>query len=467
MRQPATATARPAASAPGVFDRQQRALTTGILLAITVVALEVLAVATVMPAAQRDLGGLRLYGWAFGGFMLASLVGIAWASREADRHGPARPLAVALAFFAAGLLIAGLAPSMLVLVIGRAIQGAGAGAMPAISYVAVGRGYPEATRPRMFALIATAWVVPGFAGPALAGVVAELASWRAVFVGLVPLLGLLAALTYPPLARLGPPATHEPPTGAGLVSALRVAVGAAGALAGLSVGGLWGASIAVAGLAVGLGPFRRLVPPGTLRAAPGIPAAIAGHGLLNLAFFGTEAFVPLMLTAVRGQSAIVAGIALTAATVAWTGGAWIQERAGERMPRRSTAMFGLLLLAAGCAGAAAGTDPRVPVVASIALWSVGGLGIGLAYQSYSLIVLAATSPGREGAAASSLKITEMLGAALGAGIAGVIVALDASDGPRALFVQATFLLMAALSVAGALTALRVGRAQHAPAHIAR
>ena len=72
---------------PGLWAPQRRALTVGLVLTITFVASEALAVVTVMPVVARDLGGLRLYGWVFSGFMLGSVVGIVAAGREADRRG--------------------------------------------------------------------------------------------------------------------------------------------------------------------------------------------------------------------------------------------------------------------------------------------------------------------------------------------------------------------------------------------
>src|SRR5699024_10631260 len=153
----------------------------------TLVGFEALAIATAMPAVEDDLGDIYLYGWVFSAFLLASLVGIAYAGDRADVAGPARPFAIGLGLFAVGLIIGGAAPSMQVLVLGRAIQGLGAGAIPAIAYVAIGLAYPEALRPRMFALNATAWVLPGLVGPAIAGAIAEFLTWRVVFVGLVPL----------------------------------------------------------------------------------------------------------------------------------------------------------------------------------------------------------------------------------------------------------------------------------------
>jgi MFS family permease len=114
----------------GLWTPQTRALTVGLVLTITFVASEALAVVTVMPVVARDLGGLRLYGWVFSAFMLGSVVGIVAAGREADRRGPAVPFVAALILFASGLAIAGLAPSMEVLVGGRVLQGMGAGAVP-------------------------------------------------------------------------------------------------------------------------------------------------------------------------------------------------------------------------------------------------------------------------------------------------------------------------------------------------
>src|SRR5256885_8569634 len=78
---------------PGLWAPQRRALTTGLVLTITFVASEALAVVTVMPVVARDLGGLRLYGWVFSGFMLGSVVGIVASGREADRRGPAAAVA--------------------------------------------------------------------------------------------------------------------------------------------------------------------------------------------------------------------------------------------------------------------------------------------------------------------------------------------------------------------------------------
>src|SRR6266545_2420456 len=334
----------------GIWAGPNRWLTIGLVLTVVGAAFEALAVATTLPATVRDLGGLALYGWAFSAFMLTNLIGITVAGDEADRHGPARPYAVGVALFALGLLVAGLAPNMVVVILGRAVQGFGAGVISAVAYVAIGRGYAESERPRMLAVMSSAWVVPGLVGPALAGLVVDHAGWRWVFLGLVPLPIVAAALALPALRSLARSA-EAPRDWSNMRAAVRLAAGAALGLAGLGVPSpLAAGALLVAGAALGLPALTRLLPAGTLRAAPGLPATIAASGLLNLAFFGADAFVPLALTAGRGQTATVAGLALTAATITWTTGSWVQAHLATRPIRRGVVIAGLALLAAGIAG---------------------------------------------------------------------------------------------------------------------
>ncbi len=146
------------------------------------------------------------YGWVTTSFFLGTMIGIVFAGGQADRHGLGRPYVVGLILFAVGLVVAGLAPSMPVLVVGRFVQGFGAGVVPAIGYVAIGRVYPIDVRPRMFAVLSTAWVVPGVIGPALAERVSAWVSWRAVFLGLLPLVAVAGSLIIPQMMRLRAPA---------------------------------------------------------------------------------------------------------------------------------------------------------------------------------------------------------------------------------------------------------------------
>ena len=179
----------------GLWSPHRRSLTIGLVLTITLVAFEALAISTIMPKVASELDGLELYGWVFTSFLLGSLIGIVVVGGAIDRRGLALPFALGLGLFAVGLLVGGLAPSMPVLVAARFVQGLGGGTVPPIAYVAIGRSLPETLRARMFATMSTAWVLPGVIGPAIAGAIGELVGWRAVFLGLLPLIALVGTMT--------------------------------------------------------------------------------------------------------------------------------------------------------------------------------------------------------------------------------------------------------------------------------
>jgi MFS family permease len=424
----------------GLWAPQTRGLTAGLVLSITFVASEALAVVTVMPLVAQDLGGLRLYGWVFSAFMLGSVVGIVVAGREADRRGPAIPFVGGLVLFGSGLAVAGLAPSMGVLVAGRVLQGLGAGAVPSVAYAAIGRSFPGPLQARMMAVLSTAWVVPGLAGPAVAAEVAHVFGWRWVFLGLLPVVAVAGSIAVPALVRLGPPGAGQVQEHQ-LIYGVAVAAGATMILAGLTLV----AGLIVAGVAAGLPALRRLVPAGTLTARSGLPATILSRGLLTFTFFGADAYVTLAITAVRHRSPLVAGIAVTGATLGWTAGAWVQARLSETWPGRRFVRTGLVIVLAGIAGMVLVLQPHVPVAMGLVAWTVAGLGMGLAYAPLSLMMLREAPPGREGRTSASLNLADVLGTALGIGVGGAAVAAGAGrDLP--LGITAAFAASAAVGV---------------------
>ena len=446
--------------APGLWAPQRRALTTGLVLTITFVASEALAVVTVMPVVARDLGGLRLYGWVFSAFMLGSVVGIVAAGREADRRGPAVPFVAGVVLFGSGLAVAGLAPSMDVLVAGRVLQGLGAGAVPSVAYATIGRSLPDTLRARMMAVLSTAWVAPGLVGPAISAEVAHLFGWRWVFLGLLPVVAVAGSLAVPALIRLGPPAAAHAREHR-LTDGLLTAAGATMLLAGLSLAAgsgaiLPGLALIAGGGVAGLPALRRLVPAGTLTGRPGLPATIASRGLLTFTFFGADAYVTLALTAVRHRSPVFAGIAVTGATVAWTAGAWVQARLSGAWEGRRLVRAGLLIILAAIAGMVLVLRPAVPVVVGLAAWTLAGLGMGLAYAPLSLMMLRNALPGQEGQASASLNLADVLGTAIGIGVGGAAVAAaaggDLRPGITAAFAVAAAVGLVALAFAGRLPA---------------
>jgi len=272
---------------------------------------------------------------------------------------------------------------------------------------------------------------------------------------LLPLVLLAAVMTLPPLRGLRAPenATVEDRRR----EAVALTIGAALVLAGLSSGApIVGPLLAVPGLVVATRAFVRLVPSGTLRLRPGLPASVAVRGILTFAFFGVDAYVSLTLSSVRGTSTTFAGIALTAATLTWTAASWIQAREVDRVGPRRLVEQGFLFVAAGNLALTATLFDAVPIAMGVVAWAIAGLGMGLAYAPLSLIVLAEAPSGQEGAATAALQLSDVLGIALGTGLTGAVVAIGDSwpHAPRGALLIA-FPILTAVAIAGAFAAHRL------------
>lgn len=399
-----------------------RPLTVGLLIVATAWAFESLAVATILPEAATELGGLNLYGWAFSAFLLANLVTVSIAGSEVDRVGPLIPFALGIGFFILGLALAAIAPTMPLLVGARTVQGIGAGMLSAVSFAVIGGSYPDSARPRMLALMSTAWVIPGLGGPAVAGIVGELAGWRWVFAGVIPFPLIAAALAGPALRAL-PQGRGGVPDRSRFIGSALLAAGLGLLLAGLTQEQLvLLAPLSLVGLALLALALPRVLTPAALCVAPGAPAAVLTMILLSLGFFAVEPFIPLLLIELRGQSIAFGGLPLTAAAVTWTTGAWLVERRAATANRTHVARVGFVLIAIGVGLVAAAVQPAIPPAVALLAWGFAGLGMGLAFTAMQLVTMEQSPPETLGRATSTLQLVHTGAIALAAGVGGAIIA---------------------------------------------
>ena len=216
-------------------------------------------------------------------------------------------------------------------------------------------------------------------------------------------------------------------------------------------------ALVVAGALPAVWAFVRLVPEGTVRLHPGLPAAVAARGILTFAFFGTDAYVSLAVTDAHDADTWVAGLALTGATLAWTTGAWVQQRLVVQHGPRWLVRRGMAVIAVGIVGMIVALG-SVPVGATVLAWTIGGLGMGLSYAPISVTVLGSAAPGQEGRASASLQLTDVLGVALGTGLVGVFVALgEGRDWATGSSLTIGFVVTLAVAVGGVVAAGRLPR----------
>lgn len=440
------------------FSPEYRVLSAGIFALIVGIAFEFMAVATALPIAARELGGLGLFPWALTGFLGAAMFANGVAGEVSDRIGPRIPLAGGGFAFGLGLLISGLAPTMEVLILGRVVQGLGAGFVIVAVYVVIANCYPETHRPRVMSLIATAWVVPSVVGPFVAGGLTELVSWRWAFLFLVPLVPVPMMAVLP---RISPGRSDVRRPGR-----VQLAAAMAGGAATLQWAGLEAENrrwlTAVLGAAVGIAlvvvAALRLFPAGTLWLRRGLPSVVAFRGVMAGGFFGCQAYVPLMLVEHRGATPTMAGLAVAGTALGWSTGSWWQGRPSTRR-RSSLVRIGSSVAAAGVlvtSAAAVVTDAVVvPAwVAGVGL-VIGGLGMGLSMASNAVLLFDLSPVEDRGANSAAIQMSDSLGGLLVIGGAGVVYAMGHTTMEATPLFSLIFAIAFAVTLFAVYVAMRV------------
>ncbi|WP_237563446.1 MFS transporter [Arthrobacter sp. H-02-3] len=432
-----------------------------------------------MPLVSRELDGASLYALAFAGPLATGVIGMVAAGSWSDRKGPVAPLLAAVGMFVLGLLIAGTAGTMPVLVSGRLVQGLGGGALTVALYVVIARVYPPVLHPKIFAAFSAAWVIPSLVGPFAAGVVAQVAGWQWVFLGVVGLVVPALLLTVPALRGLhgtpaaAPAAAAAPGAACGEAAAVETAGGARppggpaklalAALAALAVLGLnlsaevpgAGGVLAAAAVAVALLAVRPLMPRGTLTARRGLPSVILTRGLASAAFFGAEVYLPYLLVERYAFAPTFAGLTLTGGAIAWAAASAIQGRLGTRLEHRRAVRIGSALVLGAVVLAFVTTVLAWPAAVAIAGWILAGGGMGLMYPRLSVMTLALSTRDTEGFNSSAMSISDSLGGALALAGTGVVFAAFSTATTAAASFAGVFALTAVIGVAAVAVSPRV------------
>jgi MFS family permease len=414
-----TGTPTAVAADESLRDPRYRLQITGLVIVITVVAVEAMSVATVMPTVVRALHGLRYYSWGFTAYLLADVIGMVDAGRRCDRHGPTPSLVGGLVAFGAGLIVASAAPDIAAFLVGRVLQGLGGGSMIVAAYVVVARAFPDTMHPKVFGVLSAAWVVPSLVGPALAGVVASAFGWRWVFAGIAPIALGGAALLVPVLRSLPPVPRAGSPNPNGIMRGVQLAAGLGFMQLAAELISWWSLAVLAAAVVVGARPLRHLLPAGSLRLARGLPTVVMLRGILTCAFFGAEAYLPLTLTRVHGGTPKVVGIPLTLAALGWSAGSWWQARQSRGQVTRLRLGFGFV--AVGTALLIMIAAPAVSLWLAAPIWAFAGAGMGLAMPTISVLMLELSSHDAQGSNSAALQISDMAGSIVGIAAAGALV----------------------------------------------
>lgn len=436
----------------------------GIFSLAFLVAFESLAVVTVMPVVADELDGLGLYALTFAAPTAVAVVSMTIAGPLMDRRGPGPALRAGVGIFAAGLLVSGLAPTMETFLIGRAVQGLGMGFISVGLYVVIGGVFPEHMRARVFTVMTSAWLLPALVGPVVAGFVAERAGWRWVFLS-VPVVAVGSLLLiWAALGRLGgnPGTTFDR-------RRLWWASLTAGGILAVSIAGQravsWWPVLLVGALALVVAYAPRLLPRGTWSGRRGLPSIMATRSLLNAGFFSAETYVPLALVQHHGLNVSQAGLLLTSAAVMWFSGSWFAAHVPALASKRLRVRLGVGCVLLGIGSGFLTLIDGVPVALIAVIWSIGGLGMGMAAPTLGILLLDHSAPGEQGANSAAMQtsdaVVQSLALAIGSVVFAVMLSVDEMTG--------YVLVFALAAVAGTLAvaaSARVGEAAGQPTQAA-
>ena len=432
-----------------------RPITIGILSVMTLAAFEAIATATAMPVVARELDALGGYTWAFNAYIAASLLAMVIAGLWCDASGPRGSIILGISAFVIGSVVAGAAPSLAVLIAGRAGQGVGSGAVIVGLYVLIARAYPESLRPKAFSALAAAWVLPSLVGPLVAGWLADSVSWRLVF-WVVPIFVLPPLLLLLPRLAAHQGGTPNPRARQRILAGIVATGGLLAVQDGLLRVSAPGIAEAGLGILLILGAARVLLPAGSLTFARGLPTTIMMRGLIAAGYFSAEVFLPLALVEIKGVSITVAGLALAVGAASWAIGSFAQSRLSGSTDRSTAVLVGALVVVVAILTLPLVLVPSVSVWVAAGSWALAALGMGLAIPSISVQTMRLSPEADQGMNSSALQIVDSVLVVVGTALIGTVYAHAVVTGGAT---SATYSIMwiaaAAIVVAAALLAPRM------------
>ena len=470
-----TSSAAAAAPRAGWLDlvREGRGVYSALIcLGVSLHAMDVFIIATVMPSVVSEIGGVAFYTWSAMLYVITSIIGAACGGYTRAALGSRRGYALGGLIFMVGTIGCAVSPSMAALLVARAIQGFGGGLTMAQSMALISELYAGTLRQRIMAANNIVWTVTALAGPTIGGVFADIGFWRGAFWVTVPISVWMVVVAWRrlPVSGRAPNLPRLPLERLGLLALAVVAVAAAGQL---NERALQLALIAVA-VALMWFTFHRdntssshLFPHGALDVRTQTGLAYWVVICVSISYATISLFMPLVLQRVHNVTPLFAGSFNMLLSVMWSVGAVaVAGMTGWR--QRAAMVVGAAFMAIGAAGMAIGTaEAPTWVVAVFA--SFVGLGIGANNVILFNWVMSHASKGEETLTASSLPAIRSIGVAFGSALSGVIAnsaglteTADAASVARAVdWVYGLDVIPALLATA--LT-VRLVTASHARAH---
>jgi EmrB/QacA subfamily drug resistance transporter len=422
-------TTTPPATSKGIGLRSERGpVLAALMLSTGLVALDSTIIATAVPSVVGDVGGFSQFPWLFSIYLLTQAVTVPLYGKFADVVGRRPVMFFGIAVFLLGSVLCGLAWSMPALIIFRAIQGMGAGAVQPMSMTMVGDMYTVEERARVQGYIASVWGIAAVLGPTLGGVFAQYLSWRWIFFVNLP-LGAVAAWT---LARHFKEKVTRRAHRIDYTGAVLLTAGCSLVILGLLEGGVawgWASVPSLLIFAAGVVTLVAFVLVERRAAEPILPLWVFRHRTLTggslsalcvgALVMGLSSYVPTYAQGVLGTGPLVAGFTLAALSMGWPLAASQAGRLYLRIGFRDTALIGSVVFVIGtvlCATLSA----HAQVLHVAAACFVVGVGLGLAAGPVLVAIQSSVDWDRRGLVTGANMFSRSIGSAVGVAVFGAI-----------------------------------------------
>ncbi len=399
-----------------------------VMLATGLVAIDSTILATAVPSVVRDLGGFSQFPWLFSIYLLAQAVTVPLYGKFADLVGRKPMMMLGIAIFLVASVLCGLAWSMVSLIVFRALQGLGAGAVLPMGQTIIGDVYSVAERAKVTGYVAGVWAASSVIGPTLGGVFSDYISWRWIFFVNIPIA--IAAMLV--LQRSFEESVERRRHRIDYAGATLLAVGASLLILGLLEGGVAWSWSSPASVAVLASSAALLVAFGFVEARaaePILPLWVFRLRVLNGAnatslcvgviLIGLTSYVPLYAQAVLGHGAVIAGFAVAALTLGWPIAASLSGRIYLPLGFRNCALFGTLFAIGGAAVLLTVTPDSSVWRIAFGCWVIG-LGMGFIASPVLIAAQQASDWQTRGVVTGTNLFARSVGSAVGVAVFGAI-----------------------------------------------
>ncbi len=435
-----------------------------LMLGVWLNAADALVTVALMPSVARSIGGYAYFAWAAGAFMLGGIVACASGGHLAARIGLRRGLLLSGIAYALGCVASAAAPGVAIFLIGRLLQGVGAGWIVAMVFVAIGVVFPPRLTARIFAAVSGVWGAASLLGPLIGGAFATLGLWRWVFWAFAA-----QALAFVAGVWLALPKEARPDASVGGAPWLQlglIAVGVLGiAIAGV-VHGAAGIACAAGGLvllfamlAVDRRARGRILPAAGTHLSTRSAQGYAAIFLLTAGAIIHSIYSPVLLQRIHGASPLVAGYVVACEAVGWSSVAFFIGGAPARWQGGLIRLGGLAVT--GGVLALALTVGHAPLMVVALASALTGAGMGASFAFMSARIVEGLEGDERALASAAVPTVQSTGNAVGAAFAGIMAGAlglgrpfdAATASASALPLFAAFVPLAAV---GALAAWRLG-----------